>query len=257
MSKYKVIFQGKKVVWRAIHGKTPDSGESLYRKYKSLVRGLADCTAIVVFPPMFHIVLLLPDGGQDWEYDINSARILMKAFARKFTKKFPDGWYLHKLEFSSKSGIHLHLLVRLDREVSLGTAAKNFAIWWKRMTGSDQPNICEVVEFSDNHFGYLTSPEKRADTMFLLSLMHGRRIWGVVNRKAAGVAAAEEYDLSREEFDTIREKIAVLLDAATTTESHRAYLDNDNGSLYYVKKSIQKKALKSIRKKSPKKTDKE
>jgi len=40
--------------------------------------------------------------------------------------------------------------------------------------------------------------------------------------------------------------LSELLDEATTSESHRAYLDNDNGSLYYVDKDIQESALKSI-----------
>jgi len=245
MSRYKIAFQGTKFWWRSINGKTLDSASLLYRKYKSVVRGIADFTATVVSPPMFHVTLLITTGG-DWLYDINAAKILLKAFARKFSKKFPTGWFLHKLEYSPTSGVHLHLLMRLDKERTLSSVSRNLAKWWENLTGSDEPNLCEVVEFSRNHYGYFTSPKKRANTMFLLSLMEGRRIWGVVNRKAAGVEVAEEYDVTREEFDTIRDKLAELLDDDTTTESHRLYLDNDNGSLYYVKKGIQKKALRSI-----------
>ena len=247
MPKYKLYTQGRKVSWRAINGKTLDSGGKLYKKYKNLTRGIAEYTAIIDSPPQWHVTLIIPDGGQNLEGDIKAAKLLLKAFGKKFAKKFPDGWFLHKLEFASPTpGMHLHILAQLEKKMSLETVSRGFAGWWLKITGSDQSELCHVEPFSPNHYGYLTATKKRSDTMFLLSLMNGQHIWGVANKKAVNIAAPQEYEVTREEFDAFRDNLAALLDAATTTESHRVYLDNDNGSLYYVEPTVQKHALKSI-----------
>ena len=246
MTKHIIITQGRKVSWRTVNGKVLDSSEKLHRKYKATMRNIADFTAIIASPHRWHITLLLPGGGENWEEDIKTIKKFLKEFGKRFAKKFPNGWYIHKLEYSHSPGIHLHILARLGEKKPLEEVSTGFANWWRKITGSKETGLCHVEPYSIHQFGYMTSPKKRQDTMFLLSQLKGQHIWGVVNKKAIKLAEAHEYQVNREEFDTFRDNLSELLDEATTSESHRAYLDNDNGSLYYVGKKIQEKALKDI-----------
>ena len=119
--------------------------------------------------------------------------IKFKKYLAKFFRtlrsesSYPDCWFVYKLEWTHKSGFHLHMLGALFpgtiSESNLLRKEKMIKRLWDKACDQIGSDICttKMTHAVEAHRGYLAKRDKLDDDIECMKRLHGYRMFGKVN----------------------------------------------------------------------------
>lgn len=171
---------------RLNYDRNPNYKDSTYklkkikRIYKYIIREI-DCTYNIK-----HFMTISLDIYSDNYSEIRDDPDVIKNYLSKFKKilfkKFPNGWFLYKIEWSPKSGFHVHFICNFGKKLNK-TIKTNIKSLWNNIINSKSDVTLDIREYDKKHSSYLTQKAKYKYDGTAICLLKNHRMVGILQKK--------------------------------------------------------------------------
>lgn len=258
-----VTIQGRIIKWAFVpsekrQGCTPQDysditeEERLYRKTKRRRKGLIEALYSLGTHPKWFATVVYDEpkarkiSGAELKRDIDKLSVYIRRY-------YPKGWFIYSIEYSRKSGFHLHLLGRLG--VKPGTSGELFerqlSLWWQRITGASEEKHTHVrflknKRVAEKRYGYLTKPSKINGHLKATILLEKKYNYGFINKANCPIQEKKRFVLRPEAFSKFR--LALLSDhdaspVANPSGRHLERLMHAGAGLHIIQTEVSLAAL--------------
>lgn len=171
---------------RLNYDRNPDYKNSTYRLkkvrriYKYIIRNIGATYNIT------HFMTISLDIYSNNYRKIRDNPDIIKGYLDKFKKilfkKFPKGWFLYKIEWSYKSGFHVHFICNFGKKLNKAIKT-NIKSRWNNIINSKSDVTLNIRKYDNRHVAYLTQKAKYKSDGVAVYLLKKHRMVGILQKK--------------------------------------------------------------------------
>lgn len=187
---------------------------------------------------------------------IATVKLWLNRFAAKLKAIYPSLWFFYKIEICQKKLLHLHLALRLNKDVhSLAVLDDQIRIKWQSICKIYKDNCALTKPFLVRfHRMYFCKPEKRQLDKELMLVLGKKDSFGFYGNAYKPSSKIHAYEVDKEYYERVIKPI--LFDYVQELGKFRAegkangntlkMLDKGSGALNDLPKTIRKRLLKAL-----------
>lgn len=198
--------------------------------------------------PTYHISLNLPCRvDPDMEYAVLSS--CLGDFFKRMVRLYPQAYFIRIYGWSSKAGLHAHVLARFGKKSSKQQKTGDVTRIWAKCVGSSRKNLAHVSKYSaGGTVGYLTSPKKDDEFRIVFQRAEGRHVWSIIGRKNIRFHKKKVLTLTPVEHEAFKQILLILLRKHGLVESNARQIEKEDYCLNYLTPELLKEAYKKLNK---------
>jgi len=159
--------------------------------------------------PRSLITLIYPKKFSDVRVS-NRIKTDLNQLASNIRRGYKKSWWIYSIEWSPKSGLHIHLIGRFKGTQNI--ARQQMQMWWWRIIGSSQANLADIrflktPEDRAAAVGYLSKGEKKRFIGQAILLLGTQYTYGRLNKKNFPITRQLKFNLSDQQFDKLRSQL--------------------------------------------------
>jgi hypothetical protein len=158
-------------------------------------------------------------------------------------------WAIWKLEYSTKSLIHMHLYIKLNTRIALISsrqkikATKDIRRLFSKTIGVNKKKSVKAKYFGDWHYSYLAKKEKRGNEAHLISLIGKRQMFNTVNDKYIRVYKDIDFQLTIPQFIRFKKNIISNMEGRGDVDSVVRQFRHKHGHVSFIPRQTIARAI--------------